>query len=103
MAEGQEVRVIFSYARLLLASWLFMGGIALQFGPSAAATARDARWRERQLATVQADLRAQWVEDRDVEDARSQAYLRLCGVLIGGVGLAVALRETMYLGARYGR
>ena len=97
------MRVAYSYARLFIASWLFMGGIALQFVPSAAAVARDARWRERQLQTVPAEQRAQWVEDRDNEDANSQAYLRLFGVLVGGLGLAMALRETAYLNARYSR
>jgi hypothetical protein len=97
------MRVGYSYARLFIASWLFMGGVALQFVPSAAAIARDARWRERQLQTVPADKRAKWVEDRDTEDANSQAYLRLFGVLLGGLGFAMALRETAYLNARYSR
>jgi hypothetical protein len=97
------MRVIFSYARLFVAAWLFLGGIALQFIPSAAAVARDARWRERQLQTVPADMRVRWMEDRDSEDATSQAYLRLFGILIGGIGFAMALRETAYLSGRYGR
>jgi hypothetical protein len=97
------MRVAFSYARLFIAYWLFMGGVALQFVPSAAAVARDTRWRDRQLQTVPADQRAKWVEDRDNEDANSQAYLRLFGVLLGGLGLAMALRETAYLNARYSR
>jgi hypothetical protein len=101
--ERPQLRAIFSYARLFLASWFFMGGLALQFGPSAAGLARNARWRERQLQTVPAERRAQWLEDRDAEDATSQAYLRLCGVLLGGLGFAVALRETAYLCARYSR
>src|SRR5208282_5860871 len=99
MAEGtparlelKSMRVASSYARLFIASWLFMGGVALQFVPSAAAVARDARWRERQLLTVPADRHAKWIEDRDTEDANSQAYLRLFGVLLGGLGLAMALR-----------
>jgi hypothetical protein len=97
------MRVIYSYARLFIASWLFMAGIALQFVPSAAALERDARWRERHLQKVPADQRAQWVEDRDDVDARSQAYLRAFGVMLGGLGLAMALRETAYLSGRYGR
>jgi len=96
-------RLIFSYARLFIASCLFMGGIALQFVPTAAAMARDARWRERQLQTVPAHLRAAWIESRDIEDASSQAYLRLLGVLMGGFGLAMSLRETAYLSGRYSR
>jgi hypothetical protein len=97
------MRVFYSYARLFFASWLFMGGLAIQFLPTPAAVARDARWRERQLQGVPADQHAQWVEDRDIEDAHTQAYLRLFGVLLGGLGLAAALRETAYLHSRYGR
>jgi hypothetical protein len=102
VAELQTMRVIYSYARLFIASWLFLGGVALQFGPSAASLARDARWREKQLQTVPAEERSQWIEQRDIEDARSQAYLRVFGVLMGGLGFAAALRETAYLSARYG-
>src|SRR5260370_31928286 len=76
-AERPSMRVFYSYARLFFASWLFMGGLAIQFLPSAAAVARDARWRERQLQTVPADQHAQWVEERDAEDASTQAYLRV--------------------------
>jgi hypothetical protein len=101
--DRQVTRVFFSYARLFIASWLFMGGVALQFVPTAAAEARNARWREQQMQTVPADQRATWIEDRDTEDATSQAYLRLFGVLLGGLGLAAALRETAYLIGRYGR
>jgi hypothetical protein len=97
------MRIAYSYARLFIASWLFMGGVALQFVPSAAAEARNARWRERQLQPMPADQRAQWVEARDTEDANSQAYMRLFGVLLGGLGFAAALRETAYLLTRYSR
>jgi hypothetical protein len=97
------MRVYLSYARLFLASWLFLGGVALLFGPSAAMVARDARWRERQLQTIPADQQAKWIEDRDLEDGRSQAYVRTFGVVIGGLGFAAALRETAYLIGRYGR
>ncbi len=97
------MRVYFSYARLFFASWLFMGGIALQFNPSPAAIARDIRWRERQLAKIQADQKAQWIEDRDNEDASSRAYMRIFGVMMGGAGFAMALREAAYLNARYSR
>jgi hypothetical protein len=97
------MRVYFSYGRLFIASWLFLGGVSLLFGPSAASVARDARWRERQLQSVPADQQARWVEDRDNEDASSQAYVRLFGVLMGGFGFAAALRETAYLCGRYGR
>jgi hypothetical protein len=97
------MRVFYSYGRLFIGSWLLMGGLALQFVPSPAAVARDGRWRERQLQAVPADRHAQWVEERDAEDARSQAYLRLFGVLLGGMGFAAALRETTYLTGKYGR
>jgi hypothetical protein len=97
------MRIFYSYARLFIASWLFMGGLAVQFLPSAASVARDARWRERQLKAVPANQRAQWIEDRDAEEASSQAYVRLFGVLLGGLGLAAALREAAYLSARYRR
>jgi hypothetical protein len=97
------MRVVYSYARLFIASWLFMGGLALQFVPTPAAVARDARWRERQLQTIPANKQAQWIDERDTEDSRAQAYLRLFGVLLGGLGFAAALRETAYLSGRYGR
>ena len=97
------MRVYFSYARLFIASWLFLGGVALLFGPSAAMVARETRWRERQLLAIPADQQAKWIEDRDNEDANSQAYVRLFGVLMGGFGFAAALRETAYLIGRYGR
>ena len=85
------MRVLFSYARLFVASWLFLGGLALLFGPSAASVARDARWRERQLLTIPTDQQAKWAEERDREDAGSQAYLRLFGVVLGGFGFAGAM------------
>jgi hypothetical protein len=50
-----------------------------------------------------ADQRAQWVQDRDREDAGSEAYLHLFGVLLGGIGLGGALLEAAYLGAQYSR
>lgn len=97
-----QMRVFYSYGRLFIASWLFMGGVALQFVPTAAAVARDARWRERQLQTIPAEQQAQWIEERDLEESRAQAGLRLFGVMMGGFGFAAALRETAYLSARYG-
>src|SRR5262245_21280965 len=98
-----SMRIFFSYARLFIASWLFMGGLAIQFLPSTEAVARNARWRERRLQAVPVEQRAQWIEDQDVADARPYAYLRLSGVLMGGLGLAAALRETAYLFGRYSR
>jgi hypothetical protein len=97
------MRIFYSYARLFIGCWLFMGGLSLQFLPSAAAIARDAHWRERQLLAVPAEQQVKWVEDRDNEDARSYAFLRLFGVLLGGLGLAAALREAAYLSGKYGR
>jgi hypothetical protein len=97
------MRVFYSYARLIIACWLFMGGLSLQFLPSASGVARDTRWRERQLQAVPADQQAKWVEDRDNEDSSTYSYLRLFGVLLGGLGLAMALRETAYLCGKYGR
>jgi hypothetical protein len=92
---------VYSYLRLLLASWLFMGGVAIQFLPSAASVERDTRERERQFAALAPDQRAQALRDRDIEDARSQAFLRLFGVLLGGLGFAMALHETAYVCAQY--
>jgi hypothetical protein len=97
------MRTVYSYIRLTLASWMFFGGLALQFVPSAAAVERDARHRERLLQAVPAEERAEWVRARDIEDARSEAYLRLFGVLLGGVGFGVALFEAAYVCARASR
>jgi hypothetical protein len=97
------MRIVYSYLRLVIASSLFMGGIAFQFAPSPASVARDARWRERQLQVIPAGQHAQWVQDRDTEDARTEAYLRVFGVFLGGIGLGGALLEVTYLAAQYGR
>jgi hypothetical protein len=97
------MRTVYSYVRLMLGSWMFLGGVALQFIPSAAAVQRAARDRERLLQTIPAEERAEWARMRDVEDARSEAYFRLFGVLLGGVGLAVALFEAAYVCARSSR
>jgi len=97
------MRIFYSYARLFIACWLFMGGLSLQFLPSAAAMAHNARWRERQLQSIPADQQAQWIEDRDNEDGRAYAYVRMLGVVLGGMGLAMALREAAYLAGKYGR
>ncbi|HWY87681.1 MAG TPA: hypothetical protein VNX28_13195 [Gemmataceae bacterium] len=97
------MRVACSYARLFIASWLFLGGIAMQLNPSPEAVARDARWRDHKLEQIPTNQRAQWIEDRDIQDAGTRAYLRLFGVLMGGTGFAMALRETAYLNARYSR
>jgi hypothetical protein len=97
------MRFLYSYLRIIMASVFFMAGIALQFVPSAAGAERDVRFRERQLEAVPADQRAQWLLDRDADDARSEAYLRVFGVLVGGIGLGGALLEAAYLCAQYCR
>ena len=34
---------------------------------------------------------SKWIEDRDIEDANAARYLlRICGVMLGGAGLAMA-------------
>jgi hypothetical protein len=91
---------IYSYVRLVLASWVFLGGLAILFGPTTASVEREARWRERQLRSIEADQRDEWVRDRDIEDARAQAYVRLLGVFMGGIGFASALFEAASLTAR---
>src|SRR4051812_33677777 len=97
------MRTLYSYLRMLIASSLFMGGLALQFVPSPAAVARDARWRDQQIQAVPAEERAQWLHDRDLADARSEASLRVFGVLLGGIGLAGVMLEAAYLSAQYNR
>jgi hypothetical protein len=97
------MRVWFSYGRLFIASWLFVAGLSILFGSSATAAARDERWRERHLKTIPAEEHAKWIEDRDHEDATSEAFVRLFGILMGGFGFAAAMRETAYLHGRYSR
>ena len=97
------MRVYMSYGRLFLASWFFLGGLALLFGPSPAGEARRMRERERQLQTIPTEQHPQWIKDRDDDDSKISAYMRLLGVLIGGMGFAAAMRETAYLSGRYGR
>jgi hypothetical protein len=82
---------------------MFVGGLALLFLPTTAQTERNARWRQRQLQSLPAEQHAPWIEEQDAEDARSQAYLHLSGVLLGGLGLSMALRETAYATGRYCR
>jgi hypothetical protein len=77
--------------------------VALQFVPSAAAVERDVRLRERMLQSVPADERAEWLKARDLNDARSEAYLHLFGVLFGGLGLGIGLFEAAYVCARSSR
>lgn len=95
------MRTAYSYVRLFLACCLFMGGVAVQFWPSAAKVQREARERERQLKAVPAEQREQWIYDRDLEDGRTEGYVRIFGVLIGALGLGGLLVETVYLRAVY--
>ncbi|HEX4609262.1 MAG TPA: hypothetical protein VH092_13755 [Urbifossiella sp.] len=97
------MRIAYSYVRLTLASWMFLGGIAVQFVPSAAAADREARHRERLLQAVPAGEREEWVRARDLDDARGEATRRLFGVLIGGLGFGAALFEAAYVCARASR
>jgi hypothetical protein len=101
--ESDQMRTVYSYIRLTLASWMFLGGIAIQFVPSAGALEREARYRERLLQSVPTEERVEWLRTRDLDDARDEAYLRLFGVVIGGIGFAIALFETAYVSARSSR
>jgi hypothetical protein len=82
---------------------MFLGGVAVQFVPSSGGVERDARFRERQLQSVPTEERAEWLRTRDLDDARDEAYVRLFGVMIGGIGFAMALFETAYVCARFSR
>ena len=97
------MRTVYSYIRLTLASWMFLGGVALQFLPSAGALERESRDRERLLQSVPVESRAEWVRSRDLEVGRSEGYIKLSGVLIGGVGFGMALFEAAYVCARSSR
>jgi hypothetical protein len=101
--EINQMRTVYSYIRLTLASWMFLGGVALQFIPSAAGVEREAHRRERLLQSVPVEDRAEWVRAQDIEDARSEGSLRICGVLLGGVGFAMALFEAAYVCDRSSR
>jgi hypothetical protein len=93
--------VVYSYARLVVAGWLVMAGVAAQFSPTAASVERGVRSRENDLKAVPADQRDQWVQDRDTENARTEAYFRIFGVLVGGIGIGAALHEAAYLFGHY--
>jgi hypothetical protein len=97
------MRYVYSYGRLFIASWMFLGGVAIQFVPSAAAVQRGARYRERMLQAMPAEERTEWIRAQDDDDSRSEAYLRLFGVFLGGVGFAGALFEAAYVCARSSR
>ncbi len=95
--------IIYSYARLVIAGWLVMAGVAAQFSPSAASVERRMRWRDQELKTILFDKREQWLLDRDTENAKAEAYFRIFGVLLGGVGIGAALHEAAFLFAKYSR
>jgi hypothetical protein len=95
--------VVNSYARLVVAGWLVMAGFAAQFSPTAASVERGVRSRDQDIKTVPADRRDQWSQDRDLENARGEAYFRIFGILIGGIGIGAALHEAAYLFGHYAR
>lgn len=95
--------VVYSYARLVVAGWLVMAGVAAQFSPSAAAVERGTRWREIELRSVPAEKRDQWIQDADKESAKGEAYFRIFGVLLGGIGIGAALYEAAFLFGRYAK
>jgi hypothetical protein len=97
------MRTVYSYIRLTLGCWMFMGGVAVQFVPSPAGSERDARQRDRLMTAVPTNERAEWLRQRDLDDSQSEASLRLFGVLLGGFGLAMALFEAAYVCARASR
>jgi hypothetical protein len=95
--------VVYSYARLVIAGWLVMAGVAAQFSPTAASVERGARSRAQDIKTIPADRRDQWDQERDIESARAEAYFRIFGVLVGGLGIGAALHEAAYLFGHYAR
>jgi hypothetical protein len=101
--EDRNMRHFYCYVRLLIACTLLMGGFALQFLPTASQIGRDARWQMRQLETVPAADKAQWIADHDNQSSESEASVRLFGVFLGGIGMAGALLESAYLCARFVR
>ncbi len=95
---------LFSYLRLVLASWLFVGGLAVQFWPSAAEVTRQSRARERAWQGMnRTEQRLSEEASRDQQDTRNENLLRLFGVLLGGIGFACALHEAAYIVARFNR
>ncbi len=95
---------VFSYLRLVVASWLFVGGLAVQFETQAEAQrearARERAWRELRLSPEQRE--AQDVT-QDAQDRWVEWQLRLAGVVLGGIGFAIALHEAAYVASRYAR
>src|SRR5271154_1312266 len=97
------MRTVYSYIRLTLAAWLFLGGIALQFVPSVGAVGRADRRRELEVKAVPVEQRSDWIQARDLENASAEAAYRLAGVIIGGIGFAIAMFETAYVCSRMSR
>ncbi|HEY2785020.1 MAG TPA: hypothetical protein VGJ05_08600 [Fimbriiglobus sp.] len=95
--------IVYSYVRLVIAGWLVMAGVAAQFSPSAASVERHVRDREQELKSVPVEQQVQWLHDRDIESARAEAYFRIFGVLLGGLGIGAALHEAAFLFAKYSR
>jgi hypothetical protein len=95
--------IVYSYARLVIAGWLVMAGVAAQFSPTVASVERDVRSREWDVKSVPPEKRDQWVYDRDVESAKAEAYFRIFGILLGGIGIGAGLHEAAYLFAKYSR
>lgn len=95
----------FGYFRLILASWLFLGGMAFQFWPSEADVQRESRarertWRPKGLSIEQKDAQGALLDE---QDARNQLLLRLGGIFLGGIGFAVVLHEAACIAARFNR
>jgi hypothetical protein len=82
---------------------MFLGGVAIEFGPSVAGMQRNDRHRERMLQAVPAQERAEWIRLRDLDEGSSEAALRVFGILLGGIGFGMALFEAAYVCARSSR
>jgi hypothetical protein len=95
--------IVYSYARLVLAGWLAMAGVAAQFSPTPASVERDVRYRTEELRKVPDGQRDQWLLDYDTAAARSEAYFRIFGILLGGIGIGAGLHEAAFLFAKYSR
>ena|SRR5579871_5744723 len=97
------MRTVYSYARLVIAGWLFVGGLALQFTSSPASAERYIRWRDREHQTLTPDQRAKSLQYRDETDERNEWSWRIFGVFLAGIGFAVGLHEAAYVCAQYQR
>jgi hypothetical protein len=93
--------IIYSYSRLVIAGWLVMAGLAAQFSPTVASVERGIRSREQDMKAVPIEKRDQWLQDWDIEHARTEAYFRIFGILLGGIGIGAGLHEAAFLFAKY--